>query len=321
MSLAWQPLKSGDTVRIIAPGAKLETSWEDLQRGCDFLRSLKLNPVFSKKIFAETKEPVTQFYNFANTDEKRYEDFVDAFQSDAQAIWCFRGGYGSDRVLEQVVKNNFVPNGSPKLFVGFSDITNLHSYINSHWKWSTLHAASMNQLGNNKIDVEDVEFTKDIVFGNIAELNLTLIPLNESAKESVTLHGEMAGGNLTVLQSAISTGWQMQPRDKIVLFEDWGELPYRVSRMLQQFKVSQLEGALAIVLGDFFGGKTGELNLEEKAIEAALLEFAARTEIPVLRYTGIGHGNRNFPLPLNTAARLNLGNMPVLTVSSGAAVT
>jgi muramoyltetrapeptide carboxypeptidase LdcA involved in peptidoglycan recycling len=92
--------------------------------------------------------------------------------------------------------------------------------------------------------------------------------------------------------------------------------------MLQQFIASkQLEGALAIVLGDFFAGKIGELNLEERAIEAALLEFAERTDIPVLRYIGIGHGNRNFPVPLATAARLNLGSMPVLTVSTGASVS
>ncbi len=319
MSLPWHPLKSGDTVRIIAPGSKLETAWEDLQKGCDFLRSLKLNPVYSKKIFAETNEPVSSYSNFANTDEKRYEDFVDAIHSDAQAVWCFRGGYGSDRVCQQALQNNLQPQSAPKLFVGFSDITNLHSYINSHWHWSTLHAASMNQLGANKVDPEDVEFTKDIIFGNILEVNLTLTPLNAAALESKTLHGEITGGNLTVVQSALATGWQLQTAGKIVLFEDWGEAPYRIARTLQQFINShQLEDACAVLLGDFFAGKNENIGGATPAMDDMLQDFATRSPVPVLRYSGVGHSERNFPIPLGTPARLNLGSMPILTVATGA---
>jgi muramoyltetrapeptide carboxypeptidase len=321
MSLQWRPLKSGDTVRIIAPSSKLETAWEDLQNGCDFLRSLKLNPVYSKKIFAETKEPISSYSNFANTDEKRYEDFVDAMQSDAQAIWCFRGGYGSDRICQKAIENNFKPSGAPKLFVGFSDITNLHSFINSHWDWCTLHAASMNQLGANRIDPEDVEFTKDIIFGNILEVNLTLIPLNAAAKESKTLRGEITGGNLTIAQSAISTGWQMQTADKIVLFEDWGEAPYRIARILQQFiSAKQLDNARAIILGDFFAGKNENIGGVTPAMEEVLQDFAERCSVPVLRYSGVGHSDRNFPIPFGAETRLNLGTLPVLTVATGAAL-
>jgi muramoyltetrapeptide carboxypeptidase len=321
MSLQWHPLKSGDTVRIIAPGSKLDTAWEDLQKGCDFLRSLKLNPVYSKKIFAETKEPIRSYSNFANTDEKRYEDFVDAIHSDAQAVWCFRGGYGSDRVCQQALNNNLQPKGAPKLFVGFSDITNLHSFINTHWHWCTLHAASMNQLGGNKIDPEDVEFTKDIIFGNILEVNLTLTPLNEAARESKTLHGEVAGGNLTMVQSAIATGWQMPTAGKIVLFEDWGEAPYRIARTLQQFLNSkQLDTARAVILADFFSGKNENIGGVTPEMDEVLQDFAARCPVPVLRYSGVGHSNRNFPIPFGSEARLNLGTLPIVTVATGAAL-
>jgi muramoyltetrapeptide carboxypeptidase len=322
MSLSWQALKPGDTIRIIAPGSKTQSSWEDLQSSCDFLRSLKLNPVFSKKIFTDGKEPVSGFYNFANSDEKRYEDFVDAFESDAQAVWCFRGGYGSDRVLTQILKNNFKPQGAPKLFLGFSDITNFHSYINARWDWSTLHAASMYQLGQNKIQIEDVEFTRDIVFGNINEINLTLVPLNAPAREARTVHGQISGGNLTVLQAALCTGWQMETKDKIVLFEDWGEMPYRVARMLQQFSASdQFAEAQAVIFGDFFSTKiTGDDETIAAAMDAALQEFAESCALPVLRYTGIGHGSKNFPLPLATQTRLNCGMLPVLTAATGAAI-
>jgi muramoyltetrapeptide carboxypeptidase len=179
----------------------------------------------------------------------------------------------------------------------------------------------MNQLGANKIDPEDVEFTKDIIFGNILEVNLTLTPLNASAKQSKTLHGEITGGNLTIAQTTISTGWQMQTAGKIVLFEDWGEAPYRIARTLQQFISSkQLEKACAVILGDFFAGKNENIGGVTPEMEEVLQEFATHCPVPVLRYSGVGHSNRNFPIPLGTNTRLNLGTLPVVTVATGAAL-
>ena len=322
MAKLWQPLQENDMVRIIAPSSKVANAWEHLQIACDYLTGLKLNPVFSKNIFSTKKNAAPNFSQFANTDEKRYEDFIDAIDSDAKAIWCFRGGYGSDRVLNQIVKNNFKPSGSNKLFIGFSDITNLHSYMNSAWQWSTLHSASIRQLSLNQVEPDDVEITQQIIFGQRKAIQLNLIPLNAHAKQSGEIHGEISGGNVTVIQSAIATAWQTPVKNKIILLEDVDEAPYRVARMLQHFLASHLfHDAKAILFGDFTQRKSPNSTTphDTRPMDNALQEFADACDLPVLRYHGIGHGRKNYPIPFATPTKLVLGEQPELTAATGAA--
>jgi muramoyltetrapeptide carboxypeptidase len=313
MSAEWQALKKGDTVRIIAPGAKSPNFWEELEKCCEFLRSLDLNPLYSQNISPVFEDGAPSFYNFSNVDEVRYEDFVDALHSDADAVWCFRGGYGSDRILSQAVRHNMLAPEVAKLFIGFSDITNLHNYMNTHWQWSTLHGPSLKQVALNALDAADVDTTINIIFGKINEVTLHLVPLNAAAKQPAKIQGQMAGGNLITIQSAIGTPWQMPVEDKIILFEDVDEAPYRIARVFQHFLASgQLQNARAVILGDFTEqGKTSELMLK------VLQEFADYCTLPVLRYEGIGHGTRNHPIPFGTETHLTLGEEPLLKVATG----
>ena len=324
MAALWQPLKAGDTVRIIAPGAKIPNAVEDLHKCCDFLRGLDLNPVYSKNIFADPREAAVTYYNFANTDLKRAEDFADALQSNAQAIWCFRGGYGSDRVLAHLFANSVTQPAQPKLFIGFSDITNFHSYLNTQLQWPTLHAASVRQLALDLIDKEDVQVTKNIVFGKIEQIRLHLLPMNERANAALKLESEISGGNLTVIQSALGTPWQIRPNNKIILFEDVGEAPYRIARMLQQLLANDfLQNAHAVILGDFINERSkpdADADGTQAAMDEVLQEFAERSPVPVLRYAGIGHGMRNFPIPLATPTQLILGADAMLSAVTGAAI-
>ena len=74
MTIQWQALKPGDTVRIIAPSAKTINPWEDLKKCCEYLQALELTPVYSETIFSNSPD---SYYEFANTDDARYADFVD----------------------------------------------------------------------------------------------------------------------------------------------------------------------------------------------------------------------------------------------------
>jgi muramoyltetrapeptide carboxypeptidase len=313
MSAEWHALKVGDSVRIIAPGAKTANFWEELEKCCEYLRELNLNPVYSQNISPLQEDAAPNYYDFANADEERYNDFVDALHSDADAVWCFRGGYGSDRILSQAIKHKLTAPQAAKLFIGFSDITNLHNYMNTHWQWSTLHGPSLKQLALKALDTEDVNTTLDIIFGKINEITLHLVPMNKAALQNAEIKGQMAGGNLITIQSAIGTPWQMPVEDKIILFEDVDEAPYRIARVFQHFLASdQLHGARAVILGDFTeAGKTSTL------MESVLQEFADQCSLPVLRYEGIGHGTRNHPVPFGTDTGLTLGTNPKLKVATG----
>jgi muramoyltetrapeptide carboxypeptidase len=305
MMKSWKPLKKNDKVRIVAPGAgspitgKPNSNWPDLEKCCELLQSWELTPVYSPLIFGEHHS----YYNFANVCDKRSEDFLDALSSDAAAIWPFRGGYGSDRVLQSILKNN-IKAPQTKLVVGFSDITVIHNFILSHWQWSSLHALSMRQLGLGLVNETDIAETRAIIFGEKTELSFTLFPLNAAARDSRKIQGCITGGNLTMVQTAIGTPWTTPINNSILLLEDVGEQPYRIARIFQQFLASNyLASVQAIILGDFF---------PTKSIDLVLHEFADACSIPVLHCEGIGHGPRNRPVPLGTQTVLTLGENPLL---------
>jgi muramoyltetrapeptide carboxypeptidase len=305
--MKWQPLKKNDKVRIIAPGAcspvteSASTNWEDLEKCCEFLRGWDLEPVYSPRIFGE----MNSYYNFSNTDQARYDDFVDALHSDAAAVWTYRGGYGSDRIVDAAIKNNFQPR-DPKLFIGFSDVTSLHGFLHTHWQWKTLHALSMRQLGLQLVDPADVEKTRQIIFGEQDQIALALKPMNRAALQNKEIAAAISGGNLTIIQASLGTPWQVPTKNTILLFEDVGEAPYRIARIFQQFLANGLlDSVQAIILGDFIPNAQADMQL-------VLAEFVLRCAVPVLRYEGIGHGKYNQPIPLGTAARLRLGAEPEL---------
>jgi muramoyltetrapeptide carboxypeptidase len=302
MQNTFQLLKRNPLVRIIAPGAgspypgdSATKSWDDLAKGCEMLKSWGLTPIYSASIFGEASD----MYNFANSDQRRYEDFVDAFQSDAAIVWAFRGGYGSDRIINSVMNNFFTP-AKPKLFIGFSDVTIIHSFIQTHWQWHSLHALTVRQLGLNLVGASDVMTTREIIFGDKPKIELALIPLNQAAAKAHTLQGQITGGNLTVLQASFGTPWQAPVKDNFVLLEDVGEAPYRIARLFQQILASNhLANAKAFILGDF---------LPDISMDIVINEFASRLQIPVLRAQGIGHGDANYPIPFGTPSQIFLGD-------------
>ena len=61
-----------------------------------------------------------------DSDEARADALADAWQDpDVAAVWCVRGGYGAQRVVD-LLDWDALALATPKLLVGFSDVTALH---------------------------------------------------------------------------------------------------------------------------------------------------------------------------------------------------
>ena len=74
----------------------------------------------------------------AGTDRERAKDINDMFaDKDVKAIFCLRGGNGSVRIMNlldyKMIRQN------PKIFVGYSDITNLLMAFNTLCGFVTYH--------------------------------------------------------------------------------------------------------------------------------------------------------------------------------------
>jgi muramoyltetrapeptide carboxypeptidase len=286
----WQSLKAGDIVDIVAPGSG--TSSEDLAKACSFLKSWQLIPRVSDGLFSG--HPY-----LSNEDSFRLRDLKRALLAkDSGAVWCLRGGYGSLRLLPELMKIKTPMKN--KIFIGYSDITSLHLFLGQQWKWISCHGPLLDGLGVNKYPEAQVQELKSIFLGRQAEVSIDgVTPFNASARKTKKIAGSLFGGNLVVLCSHFGNKC-VAPRltGKILFLEETGERAYRLDRLLQQLSQSgEVQKARAVMLGDFIGGAeaSGE-NYAAKTLQA----WADSLKVPVFKNLVVGHGSINRPLFLGT---------------------
>ncbi len=304
----WQPLREGDVIDVIAPASACLKSEASLNEIRNLLISWKLVPRVPNDILEED-------LLCANTDEKRFSFLKEALlNSESKAVWCLRGGYGSARLMDRAI--DLKPNTSPKLFIGMSDITVLHLFLQQQFGWATLHGPSVRQVTDKDVEEDNIQELRNIIFGKERLLHYKdLIPLNSMSVDTQTIAAEITGGNLCLVQTSIGTFWQANARGKILFLEDVNERGYRIDRMLLHLQhAGILDGVAAILFGDFTKGNEPDGS---SLVEPVLTRFAEHCNFPVLQYRGIGHGKFNRPLPLGTKAQLQLGSSPVLTVEAG----
>ncbi|MGC1181514.1 S66 peptidase family protein [Legionella sp.] len=292
-------LKPGDFVELIAPASRCSDG--ELLALKKLLESWQLNCIIKDDIFAPD-------LLCANTDEARFLHLKEALKNPkTKAIICVRGGYGAMRLIPKLA--SVQPPEIPKIFVGMSDITCLQLYLQQQWGWVTVHGAA----SPHRYSAESINSLKSILFAELTSVVFSgLKPLNQLAKENRVIASSVTGGNLTIIQSGIGTNWQIDARNKFILLEEVNERGYRIDRMLEHLQQANvLEGATAILLGDFLGGD--EPN-GSSLIQPVLQRFAEQCAIPVVQMNGIGHGSTNFPIPCATNAKLHLGDDIQLTI-------
>lgn len=294
----WNFLNEGDVIDVIAPG--YPTQSHEIDGARDFLLGWKLQPRIPKDI-------VKPHFLHAHEDEERFEFLKNALEAkDSRVIWCLRGGYGSNRLLPSLAKLRKPK--APKLLIGISDITSLHTFFIQKWGWSTLHAPLLDRLGRRLVAPKYEKELHNILFGAQKDIEFkNLKPLNDAAFNIQSLRSRVVGGNLTVLQSTLGTPWQIDARQSLLFIEDLGERGYRIDRMLEQFRQAGIfKGIHGILLGDFIGGvepSTGKNNFS-----LVFKRWAQDLSIPLFQGLQAGHADIQRPVPLNTSCVLKVEN-------------
>lgn len=295
------PLQAGDLVDVVAPGSSCKP--DEIKKALAVLHSwglrTRLSPIANKS-----------FLYHAQTDDVRLSLLKDAlFAKDSAAVWCLRGGYGCNRLIP------FLPTKAPsrrKLFIGLSDITSVQLFLTQVWKWPTLHGPVLARLGSGELGARGAREIRQLVFGELPELEFPKMkPMNAAAKNAKRLSGEVTGGNLMTLQSAIGTRIEMNSKNRLVFIEEVSERGYRVDRMLYHLKDSgSLKGAKAILLGEFIGGDEPG-GQKRNLVKAALQRFAEDMSVPVFGGLPVGHGFPQRTMPFGTPAEIKNGNLYV----------
>jgi muramoyltetrapeptide carboxypeptidase len=169
-SLRWSFLNEGDSIEVFASGygakdGSIETAKSNIAR-------FQLQPSVPDDFI------IPQPLGYANTEIYRANHIKDIIESDKKVAWALRGGRGSSTILPYLSK--LKPSQSPKIFVGYSDITALHLYT-ARWGWPFLHSIVLAYNKDANPDVVNKEATIndviDILTGKVQELRYGLTPM------------------------------------------------------------------------------------------------------------------------------------------------
>ena len=281
-------LNPGDTVQIIAPsGPFLELS--SLEKGIEIWSSKGYDIVLGKSWNA------CHGY-LAGTDDQRLNDLLEALQNpECKAIMPLRGGYGCVRLFETKQLNTLLAK-HPKWIIGFSDITVLL------WKLASINIQSIHGPVLTTL-CNEPNWSIERLFTYIQGSNLP--PLKGKGWGGGISQGILLPANLTVATHLLGTPLQPSFNGAILALEDIGEDPYRIDRILTQWKLMGILHKIhGIVLGSFSQCNTFSKN-PSWTVEEVLRNRLSDLNIPIVSNLPFGHGKVNAILPVGINVVIN----------------
>jgi muramoyltetrapeptide carboxypeptidase len=226
------------------------------------------------------------------------------------AILCARGGAGVSELLPRLDPELF--RAHPKPFVGYSDLTLMHSFLGRLGLVSFHGPMLAGELASGAYD--PASFARALCSGespwSVPAQGLRCLRPGEA-------EGILRGGCLSLLAAATGTAWALPTaagQPSLLLIEEVDEPPYRVHRLLTQLCQS---GALAGVTGIVFGEMRGCAPdaAETYRLEEVILDALQGLELPVAMGLACGHSpTPMLTLPLGVTARLECGGSSRLEI-------
>jgi muramoyltetrapeptide carboxypeptidase len=295
-------LRRGDTIAVVAPASAIRR--DQLEAGCEGLRQLGYKPIYEASILDH------DLY-FAGSAERRARELEQAFErDDVQAIICARGGYGCNYLLGHLDLLKIAAH--PKIFVGYSDITSLLTWISDAANLVTFHGPMVIK----DFAAEDgVDLTSWLAATGadgdwaLTEQESGAVPLVTGAAEGI-----LYGGCLSLLVASLGTPHEIRTEGTILLLEDVNAKAYQIDRMLMQLKLAgKLDGVRGIIFGEMLscvqGGDQGY------TLEEVVIRLLQDTGVPIAYGLRSGHvSRRNITLPIGVNVTLNVDDKVELRV-------
>ena len=280
-------LQRGDTIGIVAPSYSPREGW--LTRGVKALERAGFNVLLDAELMT-----LRRFLR--KEDERRADNFMSMWVDPrVKAVIGGTGGYGAVRMLPHLEPEVFRLN--PKSFVGYSDVTALHLWLNRRAGLRTFHGPTVDDL---------VPGTRDPTLASLLTA-LTHPRPNTRMGRGVTRAvrpghavGRLVGGNLSLVQQSIGTPYEIPVDDAILFLEETKDPMSVVDERLLHLRAS---GLLPRVRGIVFGHLSLDRS-EEDEFEDFVLDLVSDLDVPVLMDFPAGHEIPNLTLPLGTEVEL-----------------
>jgi muramoyltetrapeptide carboxypeptidase len=294
-------------VRILAPASPFDRAEFDL--GVRELERLGFVPVYDERVFEKhTYVAGTAASRAAQLREAWLDPTIDA-------IIGVRGGYGSVQCLPMLNVGDLA--GAPAAFVGYSDLTTIHSWLGCQAGVASVHGPMLDhKLSAGPGAYDEASFLRSLSPEPVGELQ----PEGVETLKAGEAAGPLCGGTLSQLLGSLGTPWPFTPPAGYVLFlDEVGERPYRLDRMLVQARQAGLfERASAVIVGQLPKCDEAGGTITGRAVVAdALSDFRG----PVLFGFPSGHTTTSLvTLPFGVHTRVIGGSTPRIVITESAAV-
>ena len=285
-------LKTGDTVLIIATARCVIEN--DIVSFLTWAEAKGLKVELAPNLFAVENQ-------FAGSDQQRAQDLIWALSHPkASAVFCARGGYGTIRTireLEKIIESSaewhesleslMTSQWKHKLFVGFSDVTVLHSWLN-RFNWVSVHGPVVTQWSLTDFS-KTLNSLEIALFEGLVELDVQdCFMLNAKP-----FSGKLVGGNLSLMYALLATPYRINTVNTVLILEDLDEYLYHLDRMMQTLDLSgALSNIQALIVGGMSEMKDNPTSFGHSAFDI-IHQVVSKYSIPVIFDVQIGHLSTN----------------------------
>lgn len=283
-------LAPGDPVRLVAPSGPVPRA--ELEEGARILA----------RRYRVRYDPATLFKQegfLAGSDEHRAAELNAALADpQAKAVIMARGGYGLTRILPFIDEERL--RAQPKVLVGFSDGTALCAAAHRAGI-ASVHGPVVTQVP--RLDPADL----DMLYGVLERPGPGVLLEDLESLTPGRVQGPLLGGNLEVFSRLVGTPYMPDPTGAVLVFEEIGERPYRVDRLLTHLDLAGVFSVCAaVVCGEFIDcEERPDSKLPSPPVQQVLEERLGRLAVPVSFGAKFGHGTRNASLPYGTLVELD----------------
>jgi muramoyltetrapeptide carboxypeptidase len=299
-------LAPGDRLAVVAPASPFDR--DDFNDGIEEIRRLGFEPVYDDSVFARQRY-------VAGAPGQRAAAIRQAWRDPGiKGLIGVRGGYGSAQLLPLLDADE--ARAARKAFIGYSDLTSILTFLTIGCGVVGFHGPMLaGRLARGEAGYDRASLMAAIgapePMGELAPAGLETVRRGEAV-------GPLLGGTVTLLLASLGTPFAFAPpRGFVLFFEEAGERPYRLDRMVTQLRqTGLLARAAAVVVGEL---KNCDEPRGEPTARSVIADLLGDFPGPVV--FGFPSGHTTGPaltLPFGVTCRVVADSRPRLVIEEAA---